>query len=240
MFLGIPPENGSPEASVDTEAEALAIFLAADSNDLGVDMLKAQLLASKLNALKYSAFADSYLPDGQKVGDVMALADEILDDLAHGIDYDKGTMVIVKDLLDMANNNGEGQQVLRTCTFPPPTTWHSPTDYDGDGFANEAEGWYIGTNSMRRCGLDWPADLWRSGGSADTLDIYDIVSFIGPVRRLGTDPGDANFNRRWDLAPNGGFGSTINILDLTTLLGGETAYPPMFDGQRAFDRSCTP
>jgi hypothetical protein len=353
-------------------------------------MLQAQLLASKLNAPKYSGYADAYLPDGQKVGDMIAYADEILDDLAHGIDYDKDTIVLVKSLLDLANNNGEGSRVLITCTFPPaspgaspvtstpsatpsatptpgptapPTYWPTPTggagncganrddddndmdgepdeddldddndgvddlddfdddndglydfedgddddrfsnsdndgdevadkddddddndgvtdwndedddndgkhdwedgdddnscrdndndndgtdddqddDDDNDGYKDEDESTHIGTHAKKRCGAqNWPSDLYTGGASYNTLTIQDLVSFVVPVRHLGTDPGDPAFDPRWDLVPGPHFGSTISIQDLTSLIAGPSAYPPMFNGQRAFGRTCKP
>jgi hypothetical protein len=332
-----------------------------------------------------------------KVGDVIAQADHILNQLANGNSYDKDTIVSVKDLLDIANNNGEGHRVLRTCTFPPgtptptggatPTGYPTPTggatptgnptptggatptgnptpsgyptpdpecddddddydhdgrwddddddddgdgwhdlddgdddndgwadwydgddngsqssedyDHDGndddqdddddqdgkkdwededddndgwhdwedgddddgcgdddsdddghhddedddddnDGYKDEDEYGHIGTHSKKKCGVGgWPADLVRTGGSADTLDIHDLISFMSPVRRLDKDPGEAGFDTRWDLVPGEQLGSTISIQDITALLVGPTAYPPMFDGQRAFDRSCS-
>ena len=125
-FLGIPISNGLPEMPIDSEDEARDVFQHAKSKEDGVAMLQAQLLASKLNALKYNGYADAYLPGGQKMGDVVSYADEILDDLAHGINYNKDTIVHVKSLLDLANNNGEGSQVLETCTYPPAPPTASP------------------------------------------------------------------------------------------------------------------
>ncbi|MFQ5516550.1 MAG: hypothetical protein ACE5E8_03165 [Acidimicrobiia bacterium] len=64
------------------------------------------------------------------------------------------------------------------------------------------------------------------------VEITDLTSFITPVRRLGTSPNDPGYDQRWDLHPgSGGFSSTINILDLTTLI---VLRPPMFSGQPAF------
>jgi hypothetical protein len=381
VFLGIFPANGLPEMSIASEDDARGVFVAANSSGDGVEMLTAQLLASKLNALKYNGYAEAYLPDGQKVGDVMAHADAILDDLANGIDYDKDTIVLVKSLLDLANNNGEGSQALQTCTFPPtpdvgtPSTTPTPgstapsspsptnsgapgdcgadrddddndndgvpdeddvdddndgvediddfdddndglydfedgdddgrfsnsdndgdgtadkddddddddgqtdwndedddndgkhdwedgdddnscrdndndndgldddqdNDDDNDGYKDEDESNYIGTNAKNRCGAQgWPSDLYTGGASYNTLTVQDLLSFVAPVRRLQTDPGDPAFDPRWDLLPGPQFGSTISIQDLTSLIAGPTAYPPMFNGQRAFGRTCKP
>ncbi len=69
----------------------------------------------------------------------------------------------------------------------------------------------------------------------------DITSFLAPVRRLGTSPGDADFSSRWDLVPGPGiFSHWININDLTALIAGPTGFPPMFGGAKAFNGpTCT-
>lgn len=106
VILGISPEDGYPEQSVDTEAEARGVFDAAESStDDGVLMLKAQLLAAKLNAFKFPGFELAQFPDGTVVGDVMDHADQILDDIANGTPHTKVEIIGVKDLLDAANNN---------------------------------------------------------------------------------------------------------------------------------------
>jgi len=107
IFLGIPPDNGYPEQQVDDEAGAKTVFVAAEaSTHDGVLMLKAQLLAAKLNALKFPGFDLAQFPDGTIVGDVIDEADQILDDLANGISHSKSEIIAAKDLLDSANNNG--------------------------------------------------------------------------------------------------------------------------------------
>jgi len=72
------------------------------------------------------------------------------------------------------------------------------------------------------------------------LDIVDLASFIAPTRRLGTSPGDASFNPRWDLVPGSTVGDHINVSDIAALLSGPTGYPPMFGGARAYGQACTP
>jgi hypothetical protein len=67
-----------------------------------------------------------------------------------------------------------------------------------------------------------------------------VLSFIGPVRHFGTNEGDPAYDARWDLSPSPALGSAINILDLTSLIAGPTGYPQMFNGERAFGRTCTP
>jgi len=198
-------------------------------------MLKAQLLAAKLNAIAFPGFADAYLPTGEKVGNVMAVADSILDDLANGVSHTKDEITHIKDLLDEANNNSH-EQHLSTC--PQTENLNSSSgDYDGDGFDDERESWLIGTNSVEPCGPGgWPADLWDTGGKSQ-VTVQDLTSFLVPVRRLDTNPGDEGYNKRWDIYPNT-LGKAISIQDLTALIAGPTAYPPMLHGQRVLGATC--
>ncbi len=126
---------------------------------------------------------------------------------------------------------------------PSPTATPAPAgaDSDGDGFSDSVE-LVLGTNPNSPCGsfdqtkatnpsLSWPADL-AGGTSANQVDLQDLISFLAPVRRLGTSQGDANFDRRWDLVPGrGAFSADINLEDLARLV---TLAPPMFGGVRAF------
>jgi hypothetical protein len=110
IMLGISPEDGYPEERVDAEAEARAVFDAAESStDNGVLMLKAQLLAAKLNELKFPGFSAAQFISGLVVGDVMDAADQILDDIANGIAHSKQEIVSLSGLLDAANNNSHSQ-----------------------------------------------------------------------------------------------------------------------------------
>lgn len=127
---------------------------------------------------------------------------------------------------------------------PSPTPVPEPggTDDDGDGFSNEAE-LHIGTDPLKNCGdpdtskpghpsLAWPADLVTTAGMGE-IRLDDLTSFLVPVRRLDTSPGDDGFDPRWDLMPgNGIFTDTINLADLTVLV---SLRPPMFDGLRSFN-----
>src|SRR5207249_1830646 len=195
IFLGIQPNDGEPETTVNTEADAFAVFDAAKSTQLAVLMLKAQLLAAKLNALKFSGFADAYFPDGQQVSEVIAQADKILDDLANDASHTKSEIAVVKDLLDAANNNGEGQLILRTCSQPPPHIQHTQGDYDGDGFSDEAEGWYIGTSAARACGANaWPPDINNDG----SVDVIGDISVVAGEFANTVPPAPA----RYDIAPD--------------------------------------
>ena len=78
---------------------------------------------------------------------------------------------------------------------------------------------------------NWPADL-AAGASANKVDLADVLSFISPVRRFNTSPGDSGYDVRWDVSPGAGaFLETINLQDLTTVI---TVTAPMFAGARAF------
>ena len=117
----------------------------------------------------------------------------------------------------------------------------APSDLDGDGFTNAIE-LTIATNLAGDCGdfdmtkpgnpsKNWPADL-AAGASANKVDLADVLSFISPVRRINTSPGDEGYDLRWDLSPGAGaFPETINLQDLTTVI---TVTAPMFAGARAF------
>jgi hypothetical protein len=98
----------------------------------------------------------------------------------------------------------------------------------------------IGTNPGYPCGgTSWPSDLDTQPASSNELDIFDLTSFLGPVRRLDSSPPNVKFNARWDLTPGRGtFGQFINIQDVTSLLGGPTGNPPMFGNTRAFGKTC--
>jgi hypothetical protein len=85
-------------------------------------------------------------------------------------------------------------------------------------------------------GSGWPADLSSSGFSLNKLDVLDVTTFLAPARRLGTSPGDTDFNIRYDISPGAGvFPAFINVQDITTLV---VLAPPMFGGQRAFNHTC--
>ena len=81
----------------------------------------------------------------------------------------------------------------------------------------------------------WPEDFISSVLSMNRVTLVDLTSFLAPVRRLDSSPGEAEFNRRWDLVPGPGlFVNWIALNDLTALLAGPSGYPPMLAGARAF------
>jgi hypothetical protein len=116
-------------------------------------------------------------------------------------------------------------------------------DTDGDGFSNNTEA-YLGTNPTDSCGdlhsagwsRSWPADLSAAGGIPDSTNkvtINDLTSFIAPVRRVNTSPGDLGYDPRWDISPgSSNFSTMINIQDMIQLL---IVAPPMLGSVRAFD-----
>lgn len=117
-------------------------------------------------------------------------------------------------------------------------------DNDGDGYTEAAEEAIFSFTpgsllDAERCGPNnWPSDLDSTGTSANKVTVLDISSFIAPVRRLDSSPGDPEFSPRWDLSPGTGGVLTdwINIIDLTALYSGSypsTGYPPMFGGLKA-------
>jgi hypothetical protein len=154
-----------------------------------------------------------------------------------GIDNDGDTYI---DLLD----NGLRGGAADTTNCNPVGV--GTTDTDGDGYSDEAE-IHIGTDALGRCAIggivtdppstDWGSDFAHAGvpSSTDKITITDIVKFLAPTRRLGTSPGDAGFDVRYDLVPGlqYPFGSWITMNDLTAMLWGTTGFPSMF-GVRAF------
>jgi hypothetical protein len=112
------------------------------------------------------------------------------------------------------------------------------SDLDGDGFSNEAEVLGIGTRADKACGDDWPSNLVNESFSLNKFDIADLGSYVAPMRRFDRAPGEAEFGSRWDLVPGSTFGKQINVVDVGSTITGVTGYPPMFNGQRAFGRTC--
>ncbi|MEK6967075.1 MAG: NosD domain-containing protein [Nanoarchaeota archaeon] len=111
-------------------------------------------------------------------------------------------------------------------------------DWDNDGFNNTNEV-LIGTNPFDPCGIDgWPADFVNGSipNSTNRITIADVTSFLAPIRRMNTNLNESPDNKRWDLVPGKGlFTTDINIQDLTSLIAGPTAFPPMLGGAKAFN-----
>ncbi|HSP55541.1 MAG TPA: hypothetical protein VLS25_08130, partial [Dehalococcoidia bacterium] len=67
--------------------------------------------------------------------------------------------------------------------------------------------------------------------SDNRVEILDVTSFLAPVRRIDTSPGNPAFSARYDLEPGRGvLTEYINVVDLARLI---TFAPPML-GVRAF------
>ncbi|HET8944745.1 MAG TPA: thrombospondin type 3 repeat-containing protein, partial [Dehalococcoidia bacterium] len=132
------------------------------------------------------------------------------------------------------DENGDGST---TDTLPQGS---SSYDCDGDGFTGEVEAYVFGAaKDQDSCGTDaWPADLSTQGSSANRITLGDLASFVAPVRRLGTSPGQANFSARWDLTVISPAG--IALSDMGALVAGKTGRPPMLDGGRAFNGPACP
>ena len=111
-------------------------------------------------------------------------------------------------------------------------------DYDGDGFTDEVEV-QVGTHPVDPCGSDgWPADLFSGGASANRVNLQDVTSFVVPVLRFNTSPGEPGYDVRWDLVPGpNGFSSDINLQDITALI---ILSPPMLGDLAAFNGPSCP
>ena len=153
-------------------------------------------------------------------------------------------------VLDAADNCPVNANSTQTNTDGDSMGDACDSEDDGDGFSDTAEAW-VGTNSLDNCGSHtttppiysqaWPADLYSAASfdqTTDRITIQDLNSYLSP-RRLNTNPGDPNYNKRWDLFPGPGiFSNDINIQDLSLLL---TLRPDMFGGAYAFGGPfCTP
>jgi len=108
-------------------------------------------------------------------------------------------------------------------------------DCDRDGWTGADEDMIFGVPARDQdpCGGEgWPADLDTTAPYSDNrIELRDVTSFLAPVRRMDTSPGDAGFSSRYDLQPGRGLLTEyINVLDLTRLI---TFAPPML-GVRAF------
>ncbi len=122
-----------------------------------------------------------------------------------------------------------------------------PTDdKDGDGYSAADEEVIFGDagRDRLRCGADsWPSDLMsvynQVPDTQNRVTILDAASFVTPERRLDTQPGDARYDSRWDIKPGPSGGTNwIDISDVVALThssDGFAAYPPMFQGERAWN-----
>jgi hypothetical protein len=113
----------------------------------------------------------------------------------------------------------------------------SAYDCDGDGYIGSAEAHVFaaaGGTDQDPCGNNaWPADIVGGSVSENRVNLVDLSSYLAPVRRINTSPGDTNFDVRWDVVPgNSGVGQHINIIDIASV---STVRPPMLGLVRAFN-----
>ncbi len=121
-------------------------------------------------------------------------------------------------------------------------------DCDGDHYTGSEEFHVFGgltTGDQDACGTAaWPADIVDGPLPAFALNrvqLPDLSSYILPVRRYNTSPGDTDFDIRWDLVPGATvpFPKHINLGDLQRLA--IYTLPPMFGGgTRAFNGAVCP
>jgi hypothetical protein len=181
--------------------------------------------------------------DGDGIGDACDSGDTDFDSVSDETEYrcrsprDDGSLVPERVDGPFTGTNDDGDWLIDEAL----PVGARGTDCDGDGFTGLAERHVFGGLTNRdqdSCGTDgWPADLDWSGAPLDSVNritVTDLTSFLAPVRYLGTDVGTITGDVRWDLARGAGiFGTDINVSDLTALIAGPTAYPPMLGGVRA-------
>jgi len=111
-------------------------------------------------------------------------------------------------------------------------------DDDADGYVDATEA-HVGTAPQQPCGnAGFPADLWSGGASANRIDLADVLSFVAPARRLGTNLDSLPGNGRWDLSPGRGiFTADLNIQDLLSVV---TAQHPVVGGRAFGGPACQP
>ena len=140
---------------------------------------------------------------------------------------------------DSKDNDGDGKVDMQDDGCYSGVDASESDDNDNDGFKDKDEQ-AIGTDTNKACltsdpggspSSTWPLDLVTGSSSYNKVNTQDLNSFASPVRRINTKVGDKNYDKRWDLKPDG----RINIMDVNTANVGITANPPMFNGQRAFN-----
>jgi hypothetical protein len=167
-----------------------------------------------------------------------------------GIDNDGDTLVDLADFETSAvpaASTCRPRNVTASVAFPTCPVGGCEADLDGDGFSNEAE-ILIGTDPLGRCELgsvpgtstDWPLDLDSGAGPPNSLDriaLGDLTAFLAPIRYLDKSPPNALYNTRYDLIPGPSVATSpwVQLDDLTSLIAGTTATPPMTSGVKAFN-----
>jgi hypothetical protein len=152
-----------------------------------------------------------------------------------GIDNDGDTLI---DLLDGTSGSAATTDDCR----PPDSVFTTGDDTDGDGARDAAE-IHHGTDPLSRCGVgletgggpppsrSWPQDLrGDSAFTADKINVSDLGTFVSQGRN-NKSPGQAGFDRRWDIRPGATIGSWVNVADLAAIA---TQIPVPWTGVRAF------
>lgn len=194
-----------------------------------------------------SANADQDDFDIDTIGDACDTGDSDLDGTTDAVEYHCGSVVgdiaAVPERVDgVFSGVSDDGDVAVDEALPAGA---EAFDCDGDGFIGTAEAHIfsgIGGLDQDPCGLgEWAVDF--DGGtppnSLNKVNIRDLQTFILPVRRIGTSPGDGGFDIRWDLNPGPGvFGTDINVADLQAMV---FSFPPMFGGAtRSFNGPVCP
>jgi hypothetical protein len=198
--------------------------------------------------------------DGDGTGDVCELGDPTLtsaDADGDGVrdDFEGGLK-----FCDFTNDDQLDDQLTNDgcpAVGQPEGNCINTLDDDLDGYLNDGcpaagshpeGGFFIHTDHLVRCGEGaeagpsgaWPLDLVSGGGvleSTDRINVLDLTSFLAPMNRMNSSPGDPEFDSRWDLVPGitFPFATFIAVNDLTQLLVGPASKPPMFGGEKVFN-----
>jgi hypothetical protein len=153
-----------------------------------------------------------------------------------GIDNDGDTLV---DIFDGVASSHVSFDDCR----PPNTVFTTGPDADGDGSKDAVE-FHVGTDPLTRCarGLEtgigpptsggWASDLrGDSTFNADKLNVGDLATFTSQGK-IGKNPGQAGFDRRWDVRPGTNIGAWIGVSDIAAV--STLAPTPMYE-LRAFN-----
>jgi hypothetical protein len=152
-----------------------------------------------------------------------------------GVDNDGDTLV---DLLDGTNAGGATTDDCR----PPDSAFTVGDDTDGDGSRDAAE-IHMGTDGLARCGKgfetgggpppsdSWPADLRGDGAfTGDKVNVSDLGTYSAQGKN-NKSPGQAGFDRRWDMRPGTTVGGWVGVADLAAV---SSQVPQPSTGVRAF------
>ena len=100
---------------------------------------------------------------------------------------------------------------------------------------------HIGTDPLARCGRGadpvatgssaWGMDVRPDSTSTDKINVADLGSYTSGLKKNGTSPGAAGYNRRWDVRPGTTVGKWIGAGDLSAI---SSVVPIPMHGMRAF------